>query len=207
MPVVFQKEDPDLIVLVWKIEEPISFFLSQLPDEEKNLPSVSEVRNAPWLAARYLLHLLIDQPEIIKDFNRKPFLANDDRYISISHSFDVAAVMLAHRPCGIDIEKALPRLQRIETKFINPEDLLRLKSSPFYTDDLYKIWCAKEAMYKAYGLGQIDFKKNLLPDINSIIRQNSSFKGELFKDEIHLSFNLNYEKVLQQYHLVYGCIQ
>ena len=63
MPKIFQLEEEHKTVLVWKIEEPISYFLDQLPIDEKDLPSVWPERNAQWIAARYLLHALIDEPD------------------------------------------------------------------------------------------------------------------------------------------------
>lgn len=206
MPVIFLKENNDQTIMVWQIIEPISFFLDRLPIEETDLPSSYPERNAQWLAARYLLHKVIDGPEILKDHNQKPYLVNDLRYISISHSFDVAAIMVADRPCGIDIEKDLPRLQRIATKFILPEDLIRIGSSPQYNDHLYRIWCAKEAMFKAYGLGQLNFKNHLSLDMSAIMRSDPSFNGTLSKESLTLRFNLNYEHIAHQYHLVYGTL-
>ena len=207
MPKIFQIEEENKSVLVWKIEEPISYFLDQLPIDEKDLPSIWPDRNAQWITARFLLHALIEEPNILKDQYQKPYLVNDHRYISISHSYDVAAVIVANKPCGIDIEKDLPRLQRIASKFITSEDLSKIQTSNTYSDHLYQIWCAKEAMYKAYGLGQLDFKKNLLLEMNSILKEEKKFTGKLSKENITLTFNLHYEKINQLYHLVYGTVQ
>jgi phosphopantetheinyl transferase len=207
MPSIFLKEDRNQTIMVWRIVEPLSFFLDRLPLDETDLPSTYPERNAQWLAARYLLHVVIDQPEILKDNHQKPYLANDLRYISISHSFEVAAIMVADKPCGIDIEKDLPRLQRIATKFILPEDLPRLRSGPNYNDHLYTIWCAKEAMFKAYGLGSVNFKNHLTLDLEAIMRGDPSFNGALINESVSLQFKLNYEQIDQQYHLVYGALK
>lgn len=127
MPQIFHFQDLNQTVTVWKILEPISFFIDHLPSELHSLPFKIEAKNLEWLAARYLLYQLLDSPIIKKDANKKPVLVGDQRYISISHTSDIAAVMVATKPCGIDVEKDLPRIHRIAHKFLSPEKLSLIK--------------------------------------------------------------------------------
>ncbi len=203
MAEIFRLIDEESTVVVWKIEETIEFFLTRLPYELKDLPAQNESRNLQWLAARYLLYIITDQGLITKDEFQKPFLLNDNRYISISHSYDVAAVILSRRSCGIDIEKDLPRIQRIASKYMSSVDIERISGSQ-YQEHLYKVWCSKEAMYKAYGLGLLDFKQNLFLDISAIQSNVNHFTGSLRKNEDVLDFQLRYHKLQSSYHLVYG---
>ncbi len=203
MPEIFHLNESDYTVIVWKIEEPLKFFLDLLPYELKDLPSTFESRNLEWLASRYVLYRITDQGVVEKDEFKKPFLINDQRYISISHSDGIAAAMLSKFPCGIDIENDSPRINRIASKFILPTALESL-AGPTYQQRLYQIWCAKEAMYKAYGLGQIDFKSNLEVDLTQLNQGSNTFEGKLLKSGDLLTFQLKYHYLLSSIHLVYG---
>jgi len=205
MPQIFHFQDLNQTVTVWKILEPISFFIDHLPSELHSLPFKIEAKNLEWLAARYLLYQLLDSPIIKKDANKKPVLVGDQRYISISHTSDIAAVMVATKPCGIDVEKDLPRIHRIAHKFLSPEKLSLIKG-PKNQSLLYQVWCAKEVMYKAYGLGGLDFKHDLTVDLNALLKGQASFNGQLSRSQILVKFLLKYEKPAEEYHLVYGTV-
>ena len=64
MAQVFKKRERDRELIVWKIEEPMSYFLSRLPEEMHSLPSENETRNLEWLASRYILSLLVPEARI-----------------------------------------------------------------------------------------------------------------------------------------------
>jgi len=122
------------------------------------------------LAGRYLLRYLFpDFPydEILIADTRKPYLPGEQYHFSISHCGDYAAAIVSstHR-VGIDIEIPSDKVQRISHKFIHANEdrwLVaiqgQLQSS---TSELQTIlWSAKEAIFKWYSLGGVDFKDHI----------------------------------------------
>ncbi len=204
MPQILHHDDATYHLGVWKIEEPESFFVDRLHEDQRQLPFLPDQRRLQSLAARFLLNRMMESPQVIlKNESNKPFLRDDDRYISISHSFEVATVLVARRLCGVDIEKNLDRIERIAAKFLFPGEIDRLQGSQ-YRRHLYRIWGAKEAMFKAYGLGGIDFKKDLWIDLDEILNNNEVFSSRLLNHEREIRFEMRWLELLPDYILVFG---
>lgn len=99
-----------------------------------------------------------------------PFLENDPRRISVSHSKNYAAVCCADPDdgaFGIDVEQIDRRqFARVVPRICSPEEVSavgRLEHGPA------KAWTAKEAAYKACRSNQIDFTRDIrlrLPDFS-----------------------------------------
>ena len=73
---------------------------------------------------------------------------------------------------------------------------------------MHVYWGAKEALYKAYGKGELDFKKNILvePFLYENIPYHASdgeFQGTILKEDFKKNFNLFYRKI-DNYILVYA---
>ena len=203
MAQIFKKRERDRELIVWEIAEPMSYFLSRLPEEMQSLPSKNETRNLEWLASRYILTLLVPDARISKSKGMKPMLIDDIRYISISHTQGYAACIVSNLPCGIDIELDHPRITRIAQKFNLPEELELIKDDDKFQTRLYQIWCSKEAMYKAFGLGGIDFKEDLWVEIDALVKDDSTFEGSLMQDGREIVYKLNYVHVNEKIHLVF----
>jgi phosphopantetheinyl transferase len=173
MPIFFQHViDADTRVGIWKIEEPESFFLSNVPlQQEVHHPH----KRLQHLAGRFLLRYLA--PAFPYDLIRiadtkKPFLENDEYHFSISHCGDYAAAIVSQtKRVGVDIEIPSQKVERIKDKFLNPEELgllalnseLRTQNSELRTQnsELTLFWSCKEAVFKWYGLGQVDFRMHI----------------------------------------------
>ena len=164
MPLVYQQDiNEDAKIGVWHITESEDFFLeSVFPQKEINHPH----KRLQHLAGRYLLK------KIGKDFpldsikansSGKPYLENQNCHFSISHCGDYAAVIISdHSNVGIDIEKANQKIEKIKNKFSSIQELeLFATNSINVIESLTMIWSIKEALYKWYGAGMIDFKKHL----------------------------------------------
>lgn len=147
---------------IWKIEEQESFF-------DINIPLRREIthphKRLQHLAGRYLLPLqFFDFPnhEIEIADTRKPFLPGEQYHFSISHCADfAAAIVSSHYRVGIDVETINPKVQQIKHKFLHPVELEFVHANPAHMQlkMLSIAWSAKEAMYKWYGLGQVDFSE------------------------------------------------
>jgi phosphopantetheinyl transferase len=151
---------------IWKIEEPEMFFLEKVPLKQKVTHPYKRLQH---LAGRYLLPFLFEDfplEEILIADTRKPFLHDEKYHFSISHCANYAAAIASGRNrVGVDIELVTPSIERIAGKFLNePEKkvLGEWKQLPrLYIQLITVLWSAKEAIYKWYGDGQVDFKNHI----------------------------------------------
>lgn len=149
---------------VWKIEEPEHFFLDKITAKRDITHPHKRLQH---LSGRYLLPFLFpDFPhaEIELADTRKPFLREEQYHFSISHCGDFAAAIVSStQRVGIDIELFTPRIHRIKHKFLHTDERLFADAQPVeaQTSLLVLLWSAKEAMYKWWGRGDVDFSDML----------------------------------------------
>jgi 4'-phosphopantetheinyl transferase len=162
-----QQVDDDTEFAIWKIEEEADELYSQLQldGDEKAYYERLKVgkRNLHWLGTRVLLRKMLRTDEYIDckvDEHGKPYLVNLPYHISLSHSFDYAAVMISKHPVGIDIEQVKEKVERIAHKFMRKEEMGFINSRD-KINQLYVCWCAKEAVYKCYGQKEVSFADNI----------------------------------------------
>src|ERR1700761_3132241 len=107
-----QQVDDDTEFAIWKIEEEAEELYNQLQLDENEKAYYQQLnvgkRSLHWLSTRVLLRKLLRTDEYIDckvDAHGKPYLVNLPYHISLSHSFDYAAVMISRNgTVGIDIE-------------------------------------------------------------------------------------------------------
>ncbi|RRN76128.1 4'-phosphopantetheinyl transferase superfamily protein, partial [Pseudoxanthomonas sp. SGD-10] len=169
MPLAYIKEvNPQTFIGLWKIEETPETLEKQLHLKEHELQILRSLqgnkRNLHWLATRVLLRTMLNTTEYIDcrpDENGKPFLMNLPHHISLSHSYDYAAVMISENSrVGIDIEIMKDKINRVKHKFLNNNELAFIDTTNTI-EHLYVCWCAKEALYKLNGKKEISFKDNI----------------------------------------------
>jgi len=108
-----QRIDDDMEFALWKIEEKADDLYSQLQLNEDEKAYVEQISNGKrhlhWLGTRVLLRKMLITNDYIDckvDEHGKPYLVTLPYHISLSHSFDYAAVMISKKhPVGIDIEQ------------------------------------------------------------------------------------------------------
>jgi 4'-phosphopantetheinyl transferase EntD len=150
---------------VWQIEESESFFLEKVPLSRDITHPAKRLQH---LAGRYLLqHLYPDFPIRLIQIadTRKPYLPEDPYQFSISHCGNYAAAIVStQKRVGIDIEQPTERILRVIKKFLSENEVSLIL--PHNTEQLVKMgtlfWSVKEAMFKWYSHGEIDFKEHLL---------------------------------------------
>lgn len=169
MPVVFNKKIDDQSVLsVWKIEETEEQLLSALQLKQHELDVITSLSNGKralhWLATRVLLRTMLNTADYIDcqiDEHGKPYLVNSDTHISLSHSYDYAAVIISKgKQVGVDIELIKMKIKSIKHKFLSDVELAQ-KQIGDNTNGLYVAWCTKEAIYKWHGKKGLEFKKHI----------------------------------------------
>jgi len=199
MAIAYRKQvDDDTEFAIWKIEEQADDLYNQLQlkDDEKAYYEKlrTSKRNLHWLGARVLLRKMLLTDEYIDckvDEHGKPYLVNLPYHISLSHSFDYAAVMISKtRAVGIDIEQVNEKVERIAHKFMRKEELDFIEDA-YRIQQLYVCWCAKEAVYKCFGQKEVSF-------VNNILLREFRFKDQgfldtkLVKDDINLDYKVGY---------------
>tara|TARA_B100000315_G_C14408712_1_gene509953 strand:+ start:114 stop:695 length:582 start_codon:yes stop_codon:yes gene_type:complete len=186
------EESQNTTIGVWEITESLKELQSLLPYENvKNL--TSEKRKLEWFATRALLKNLNKSVRISYNNFGVPLLSNG-KYISITHSKGLVAVIISNKKVGIDIEEISDKAIRLSSKFISKDNLKNL------TDKKATLmWGVKETVYKWYQKGEIDFIKDIKIDSFKLKKKGTILT--FFKQE---RLNLNYIKINNHY-LVYVC--
>lgn len=169
MPIVFNRKiDDQTILAVWKIEETEEQLLASLQLKQHELDVIASLSNGKralhWLGTRVLLRTMLNTADYIDcrmDDHGKPYLVNSDTHISLSHSYDYAAVIVGKdKKVGVDIELIKHKIKSIKHKFLSDVELAQ-KQIGDNTDGLYVSWCAKEAIYKWHGKKGLEFKQHI----------------------------------------------
>ena len=171
MPLVYQQNINAVTkIAVWHITEAEDFFLTQVPLQR-------EIRH--WhkrlqhLAGRFLLQFLFpDFPYQLIEIadTRKPFLPGEQFHFSISHCGDYAAAIVSkNKRVGIDIEIPVEKIGQIMYKYLSAKEhgLFNLvpgaesSAEIMSYDEPTLLWSAKEAVFKWYGSGGVDFRREI----------------------------------------------
>ncbi len=188
----------------WQIEETETYFLDRLelfPSEIHQLSKIKGRLRLEWLASRWLLHTMSGRTlrgACLKDEYGKPYLTDSDFNISISHSWNIVSIMAAPYGIGVDIQREVEKIVRIEKKFIRPVEKESLQEGT-KIPHLHIYWGAKEALYKAYGRKKLGFVRHIHVDpfvYNLSIGQTTA---AIHKESYHAYFDVFYEKVAECY--------
>lgn len=208
MPIIYHKNLPKGGELgVWRIDESEEYFQDRLelfPSEVRQLSAIKGRLRLEWLASRWLLHTMSGRElrgACLKDEYGKPYLTDSDFEISISHSREVVAVMAAPYNIGIDIQKEVRKIERIEKKFVRPIEKDSLQAVT-RIPHLHVYWGAKEALYKAYGRKLLGFVRHIHVDPFEYDLAIGHTTAAIHKEAYHGYFDLYYEKV-EGFYLVY----
>lgn len=190
--------DSDTEFALWKIEERAENLYSQLQLDKYEKAYVERLslgkRHLHWLAVRVLLRTMLNTSEYIDckvDDHGKPYLVKLPYHISLSHSFDYAAVMMSKsRPVGIDIELIKEKVERIAPKFMRPGEMSFINGSN-RIDHLYACWCAKEAVYKCYGQKEVSFADNISLEPFNFVKEGK-LNAHLNKSGVSRNYQVDY---------------
>ena len=158
----------DSLFGVWDVRESIEELRSHYPYPLP--PSIAILSRAlTWYASRILVNqlcqaLCVPGGEITTTDKGKPMLG-EGVSISLSHSFPYTSAMLhLSKTCGIDMEVARSSLERAGPRFVSPS---RGPDPVYSLEDLCRLWCSAEALYKIHGIGNLDFVKDLEVSLKS----------------------------------------
>jgi len=191
------------MIEVFNISEGVFWGLMDL-NEFAISKNISIKREIETQGKNHLLEFLLKKAiPIHYDYKGKPYLKEDSKHISISHSFGKLAIIVnEHQTTGIDIEIIRDKVLNVKHKFLSSSEL---EDAGEDTEKLLIYWSAKETLYKIYGVKEINFiehlsvkpfTKNLSGSIlGSVKLSNSNIK----------QFELHY-KLIENYVVVY-CVK
>jgi phosphopantetheinyl transferase len=162
--------------------------------------SIEQKREIETQGTRLLLNKLFEGSPVELKYteNKKPYLEGQNTHISISHSHDKLVIIAnTTQSTGIDIELIRDKVRNIQHKFLNEQELVFAKED---VETLTTLWAAKEAIYKAYGLKEVDFKKHIC--IEPYDKCENNFFGKIDLPNFKKRYLLNKQKQ-DNYILVY----
>lgn len=203
MPLVYQQNINDTAKIgVWHITESESFF-------SEHYSPLFEIKNhqkrIQHLAGRFLLKQLDDSislDTILISEKGMPYLKNNGCFFSISHSDDFVAVIINRdQRVGIDIESVKNKIETIASKFITEDEMKILGNTGLEIKLQCTMgWTIKESMYKWYGMGNVDFKRNLkilsFEKLEDYFLFHTQFLKEEFQQSLKIKTILIESKVL-----------
>lgn len=182
MPLVKEIINNAYKVLVWQVEESLEELQRGVTlreaTQERFSKMKSEVHQKGFMAVRQLLQYAgYSDLDLRYDENGKPSLV-DGSYISISHSFEYASIIIGKENVGIDIEMKRDKIKRIANKFCNERELGLVDGDNDEVDMLTEIWCTKEAMFKMCESRSLSFKNHM--SVN-LVEKTAVVDNEMFK--------------------------
>ena len=176
---------------VWEINESLRDLNNNFKDEYfKKLKN--KKRKLEYACTRLLLNQIDSDLKISYNKYGAPIL-NKKKNISISHTNNLAAIIISNNKVGIDIEKISEKPLKIAGKFISENDNVLIN-----INETCLAWSVKEAIYKFYEIGGLDFKNDIV--IEKINKEKHMITAK-FKNEILF---LHYQKINNHF-LVYVC--
>lgn len=202
MPLFYEHVNEFAKIAIWHIAEEKTFFVEKVPVHRKITHPHKQLQH---LAGRYLLqHLYPDFPYHLMEIadTRKPYLTNEEYHFSISHCGDYAAVIVSkdHR-VGIDIELVSEKINRIKHKFLSDDEYDSMQKGQTSNgnqqlgnqsiNQLTLLWSCKEAIFKWYGKGGLDFKEHM--HVNAINLKEQGVVQCKFTKEQKVDLDIEYK--------------
>jgi 4'-phosphopantetheinyl transferase len=198
---------PATQILIWKVSESFEDLLAKVVLKEKTQSRLngmkSELHQRAFLCVRMLIQEIgINDYDLHYDEFGKPYLTDRNRYISITHSHNFAAIIISDETVGIDIELQREKIIRIADKFVDYEfDFLQSKPINDYIKKLTIIWGAKEAIFKIRNEKGISFKDHI--QVASFLLNENKTKASLLFDDLQKNFAVHYLEI-ENFTLVYA---
>lgn len=207
MPIILQESDRHFgHTSLWSVQESAEFFKAALEPTALDMDHLDQWhprRQLEWLSGRYLVHQFmdIDLVDLQVEPHGKPCFANSDVHISISHTKGLVGLQYHQKPIGLDLQINTDKIHRVASKFCTDNDY-NLLGRLFDKERIEHItWGYKEAVYKAFGKGQVSYKDH-------IVLEHVEAKGAIPRLHIRLiqdGFSLSYSGRIRKfgpYHMV-----
>ena len=159
---------PNTKVLIWKIEESfetLSEGVTLTTHCENRVNGMkSDLHRRGFMSVRKLLAIEgYTDHDLFYDLYGKPHL-NDNKHISITHSFTFAAVIISDIEVGIDIEMQRSKILKIAHKFTPIEGYSEILDDEIKMRKLTMVWGAKESLFKSFARPGLSFIQHIYVD-------------------------------------------
>ncbi len=105
---------------------------------------LSATRRREFLTWRAMLYEYLGRPVEIVYEAGAPIVVGHNIYIGVSHTADMAAVVVSDTPCAVDVERKDRDISRVAARFFTERE----KSLATDNTSTVAIWCARECYYK-----------------------------------------------------------
>lgn len=152
----------------------------------------NEARRNEHLAWRRVVRRELGR-DVVIDYNEvgAPIVNRPEAYISIAHSRTVVAVAIADERVGVDIESRDRDFSRAAERYASAEEIALGMGDG---DWLAKLWTAKEAMYKYYGVRGIELRDDLR--IVSYDPEREVLRGQLHSQAVEITLSLHDQRYI-----------
>lgn len=184
--------------------------VGEIEEERKKLSARDQVRlraishpqkQKEFIASRLALKQLDPNYRLIYE-GRVPWMVNNGKYVSLSHAHNVGAAMLSRDfIVGVDVERQREQLFRIAHKFLHPDEKMQIRPERAL-EDLHVYWGAKEALFKIWKFGEVDFSHELRVDPFPS-KPVGATTAQIVKNGNIIPCQVNYQLV-EGYHLVFA---
>lgn len=185
-------------ILIWEITESFDELRSKVVLKEKTqlrlVGMKSEMHQRAFLSVRMLIQEMgFTDKDLHYDEFGKPYF-DCHNFISITHSYHFAAIIISDETVGIDMELQREKIIRIGDKFTDYEcNYLKPDFSEEYVKKLTVIWGAKEAIFKIRNEKGISFKDHI--QIESFSLDESQTQASLHFDNLVKDFDVHYKEI------------
>lgn len=199
MPLFRQWKERDAVWGIWQVtetpDELRSVLTASLPYDDDLSRMRAESRRLEYLAVRVLLKTIVGAERLVGHLpSGKPYLADDSRHISISHTRGYVAVGLhPSAEVGIDIEQTGERVRRVSSRFVRPDECPDLESLSS-DEQLYQLllhWSAKETLFKVMGCSDVDFLDHLRI-FPFVLGSEGTFRAQEYRTSLRQLFTVAY---------------
>jgi len=152
-----------------------------------------------FLASRLALSSLNPKYRITYE-GRIPSLDNG-KHISITHAHNVAAAAMSENYIvGIDVEAERQQLFKISDKFLHPEEKMMIRPDRVLAD-LHVYWGAKEALFKIWKYGEVDFSHEFRV-APFAAKDSGETTATILKGGLEIHCNIHFQKMNNYYMVV-----
>jgi len=190
---------------IWKVEEAYEWLsegIELTPNCQERVNGMkSEIHKRGFMSIRHLLAVAgYTDFDLYYDEMGKPHL-KDNKYISITHSFEFTAIIVSKEHVGIDIEKKRDKILKIAEKFTLIKEYRTLANVAAIIRKLTIVWGAKEAIYKIYNEPGLSFLQHII--IADFDLKDGKTTGEVYFNGILSKYDINFLE-FEEYTCVYA---
>lgn len=147
---------PPIVTPLMTVEEAALWCTAE---EQRQAASFGSVRRRrEYLSWRAVVRRALGREvEITYNAVGAPVLVGREEHISVSHGADRVAVLIADRPCAVDLEGWERPFEQVKSRYLTVEEEA-LSNDPRF---LAVAWCAKESLYKLAGERELSLRDDL----------------------------------------------